>query len=385
MYENIVKRVPASGSRLIAIGIDHQKLIDAVTERVDIPSFELMPYTHLLDLNPWENLVRGKKAGVIFDIFHRNIFRGTAYIKDMPIRDSNFADYLHVTVSQVVRSIEDNLLKAELKQIDVRFIEKFNGPPQEELSDDEWYRIPNVNPEEILTILERRPEQFEPLTTADPLHRADCLDFKIRCRIFSDWEKLSYHGSLGIIKAHGSPLFVTSIPTGANNPNALSEEKISELLHNYFKSDYSKNEFRRIANFVCITHSSENGNSFGINRRSTFERMKSQMERCLLLPNTRRKKKSSFNAICPKDPETKETNGDFIKNNVINLRTNVTRSAHMWPKQVANTKLVCADNSELDVDKTSRLLLNCTNSFGYESSSNNRNTAVILIRDGDDT
>uniref|UniRef100_A0A915JQF0 MICOS complex subunit n=1 Tax=Romanomermis culicivorax TaxID=13658 RepID=A0A915JQF0_ROMCU len=253
--------------------------------------------------------------------------------------------------------------------------------------------------------------------------------------------------------------------------------------------------------------------------------MKSQMERCLLLPNTRRKKKSSFDAICPKEPETKETvidnkdgmkadleklpadkalafskrlhmkmrsnlktvdrvsrvimnlqmlkdmigalirgdyktfavnaafiasgplleclsmkitakgasmggsllgkgvvmstpflsrlpimgfvgydlyeqahpyvryyifpsydeNEDFIKNNVINLRSSVTRSAHSWPKEVANTKLVCADNSELDVDKTSRLLLNCTNSFGYESSSSNSNSAVILIGDGDDT
>uniref|UniRef100_A0A915K4K4 Uncharacterized protein n=1 Tax=Romanomermis culicivorax TaxID=13658 RepID=A0A915K4K4_ROMCU len=133
------------------------------------------------------------------------------------------------------------------------------------------------------------------------------MSFQDILPFIADWEKLSYHGSLGIVKAHGSPLFVTSIPTGANNPNALSEEKISELLHNYFKSDYSKNKFRRIANFVCITHSSENGNSFGINRRSTFERMKSQMERCLLLPNTRRKKKSSFNAICPKDKETKET------------------------------------------------------------------------------
>uniref|UniRef100_A0A915JPV7 Uncharacterized protein n=1 Tax=Romanomermis culicivorax TaxID=13658 RepID=A0A915JPV7_ROMCU len=232
MYENIVKWVPISGSRIIAVGIDHQKLIDAVTEWVDIPSFELMTYTHLLDLNPWENLVdlllkpfnfvdqsnrhrikycienlnqmgryglhtylygqlmsyrddldknvyykddgrkewtrfvfkiRGKKAGVIFDIFHRKSYRGSGgYAKAMPIRDPKLVNYLHVTVYQVVRSMEDNLLNAELRQIDVRFIEQLDGPPVEELSENELYSIPSANPEDILTTLEKRPEQ-EPI------------------------------------------------------------------------------------------------------------------------------------------------------------------------------------------------------------------------------
>uniref|UniRef100_A0A915KNA3 Uncharacterized protein n=1 Tax=Romanomermis culicivorax TaxID=13658 RepID=A0A915KNA3_ROMCU len=142
-----------------------------------------------------------------------------------------------------------------------------------------------------------------------------------------NWEKLSYHGSLGIIKADVTPLFVKFTPTGTNHPNAPSEEKISELLQNYFKSDYSKNELRH--------------------------GMEADLEKLLTdkaLPTPRRFKIKMRSHLKTVDDRVSR-NGDFVKNNVINLRTNVMRRAHNWPKEVANTKLICADNSELDVYK----------------------------------
>uniref|UniRef100_A0A915HSA8 Uncharacterized protein n=1 Tax=Romanomermis culicivorax TaxID=13658 RepID=A0A915HSA8_ROMCU len=57
MFDNIGNSMPASDFRLIIVGIEHEKLIDASKTRMDIPSFQKLTYTHLLELNPWENLV----------------------------------------------------------------------------------------------------------------------------------------------------------------------------------------------------------------------------------------------------------------------------------------------------------------------------------------
>uniref|UniRef100_A0A915JCJ4 Uncharacterized protein n=1 Tax=Romanomermis culicivorax TaxID=13658 RepID=A0A915JCJ4_ROMCU len=111
MYENMAKRVSISGSMLIGIGIDHGKLVNPLTQQMDIHSFELMTYTQLLDLNPWENLVdlllkpfdpvdqsnRHKIKYCIENLnqMGRKTYRATAYTEEMLIHNLDFVDYLH--------------------------------------------------------------------------------------------------------------------------------------------------------------------------------------------------------------------------------------------------------------------------------------------------
>uniref|UniRef100_A0A915KQD9 Uncharacterized protein n=1 Tax=Romanomermis culicivorax TaxID=13658 RepID=A0A915KQD9_ROMCU len=315
---------------------DMREILASVKGRT-LDDLELeMTFTQLLELNPWENFI-----DLLLKPFnahdHSNILRinycieklnqmgkhsvhtylyGLAQTKFMPVHHPNLMDFLQVSVNQEFMQINDKSLRVKLKQTHARFIETIDF---EQSPESEWLLVPSINPEQILISLERRPEQFEPLPSADALRFIlNCIEnqflkfqdkmsyqdiMTLISGIFSDWEKLSYHGSLGILKADGTPLFVTSMPTGATDPSVPSEEKLSELLHNYFKSDYSKNEFKRMANFVCITHSSENGNSFGINRMSSFEKMKTHFEGCLRNPNTRRRKKSIFGTLCSDNVE----------------------------------------------------------------------------------
>uniref|UniRef100_A0A915KV32 Uncharacterized protein n=1 Tax=Romanomermis culicivorax TaxID=13658 RepID=A0A915KV32_ROMCU len=201
MYENIVKWLPNSDSKLIVVGIEHQKLIDALTKRMDISSFQKMTSTHLLELNPHENIV------------------------DLLLKPFNAHD--HSNILRINYCIE------KLNQMGKHSVHTYLYDP-EVSPEGEWLLVPSIYPEQILISLEKRPEQFEPLTSYDVLHfilnsiESQFLKFQDKMSyqdimtlisgIFSDWEKLSYHGSLGILKADGTPLFVTSMPTNAADP-----------------------------------------------------------------------------------------------------------------------------------------------------------------------
>uniref|UniRef100_A0A915HF59 VP4 n=1 Tax=Romanomermis culicivorax TaxID=13658 RepID=A0A915HF59_ROMCU len=441
MYHNMAKNVPNIESKAIVIGIEHKKLVDPSTI-MDMATFEKLPFTFLLDLNPMENLVdlllkpfdrttlfrldycinklneigkyglhaylygqlmsyskyetekylyqgsgvgegitkfafkiRGSENGVLVDIYQASSYipRPT-YDRLVPVRDLNVKRLLRISVHQAYNKVNADKFQVHMVRSDAEFLDQADIQGQEEvISDTTWWPIFNVDPNLIIAEIEAHGETFEELPDSDRLHVIlDSIDRKMlrlqnsmsfldiihfMSGLFSDWNKIFYHGFLGILKNDGTPLFLSSLYTVTGDEEDHARQTLKEISGKYVRFDYFPNPLRRIANFVCITRTSENGNRFGISRLSTFEENKSAFESCLPHNMVRMKRKSLVTIPCIADEipdHTNEALGDDEK--LTSLSESDKLKSENPIRSLKTIKMKISPHLEI-VDKVSKVIM----------------------------
>uniref|UniRef100_A0A915HFR2 Uncharacterized protein n=1 Tax=Romanomermis culicivorax TaxID=13658 RepID=A0A915HFR2_ROMCU len=363
MYNKMVKKSPNTQSgRVLAIGIEYNKLLNAFSRTIDIASFQILPFTFMLDLNPMENLVdllfkpysqttlpkihyciknlnqmgqfglqtylygqllsyskhdvekfvfhrstsqraqtsfafkvRGSEIGVQFDIFQTPSM--PRLINEKKIVSPNKLDIkqmLHITVHHVYSKINDEqLAKVHLVRTNARLLDQADLQRQEVIPEGNWWPIFSVEPQVVLADIETRAEAFEELPESDRLHvMLDSLNRNLlryqnkisfqdithfMSGLFSEWNKIFYHGFLGILKKDDSPTFLSPFQSSIGEQESFATGMLRDI----------------------------NGNRFGIARLSTYEQHKSTFENCMLQNNIRIKRKSLIQISCLDDELTK--------------------------------------------------------------------------------
>uniref|UniRef100_A0A915KWI5 Uncharacterized protein n=1 Tax=Romanomermis culicivorax TaxID=13658 RepID=A0A915KWI5_ROMCU len=398
MYNKIVDGLPYTQTeKVIVVGIEHNKLIEAFKKPMDVPSFQLLPYTYLLDMNPMENLVdillqpytdstlskinfciknlnqkgkyglhtylygqlmsfkkydiekyifhdsnlkqgrttfvfklRGTDTGVLFDIFQtspllqiRDDILSNFEGHSLPTHLLNIKHLLRIAVHQIHEMMDGRTERVRLTRSYAHFLDAVQLQQRQVLLGN-WLPVPTMSPEYVLANIERRIEAYKDLDTLDILHvmldsiDTNLLQFRDKVSIedivhfmsglYSDWNRIFYHGFLGILKSDGTPLFISSLETSGIYQQHLVTAKLREISAKYIRFDYIPNPLRRIANFVCITRNSQNENKISIARLSTFQEHKAAFESCLAHNMVRMKRRSLVRIPCIADEVPEHTN-----------------------------------------------------------------------------
>uniref|UniRef100_A0A915KMH1 Uncharacterized protein n=1 Tax=Romanomermis culicivorax TaxID=13658 RepID=A0A915KMH1_ROMCU len=113
MYNQMIEWTPNFQSeKLVVIGIEHDKLLNAFGQPSDMAHFQLLPYTFLLDLDPMENLV---------DLLLRPYSPSTLHKIDYCIRNLNEKDNIACLDSEILDDGAEEIVdKSESNELSPR-------------------------------------------------------------------------------------------------------------------------------------------------------------------------------------------------------------------------------------------------------------------------
>uniref|UniRef100_A0A915L4N0 Uncharacterized protein n=1 Tax=Romanomermis culicivorax TaxID=13658 RepID=A0A915L4N0_ROMCU len=171
-------------------------------------------------------------------------------------------------------------------------------------------RIPDLNPDEILSHLETCSEEYQSIKGSkmelilssiksdlsgklSQLTDADIMHFFQG--YFSGYKLIPYaHDFLGVMNEESKPLFISTVATQDHQKD--SEKQLEEVAAQYIL-DYAHSEGRRHASFICIGHNTQD---LGLMKFTTFGKHKQTFERCILgIGYHRKKRANSLNIVCP--------------------------------------------------------------------------------------